>query len=322
MKLLENRCSVFVALGASTFLSLGVLPPLSTTPTSTIPSTLQGSCFGTCTAVPAPCTPQEFHYQWGGTIRGGAFRHRNSTSTDNIWTSEDGGRVRVSTNDGASFSEQETPREVKETLRSIQFLRLGEYGWGISEDGYVVATQNGGDCWKTLSQITYLGNPAELWDIHFLNSTTGFVAGEHVLKKTIDGGCTWTDEALSLPSGMTLADVEFYALDSVQDTGGAFVALVACEPGLIMRRTDTSSTWSVVMRHDSINASNNIPNTLQTPACCAVSPCTCNTVVEVWDVEFSPQSSMANAVAFACSGVGNGCGVIYRGTAGGTSWAA
>jgi hypothetical protein len=97
---------------------------------------------------------------------------------------------------------------------------------------------------------------AELWDVHFTSATQGWVAGKSVLMSTVDGGCTWNNEPITLPAGMTMADVELYALDFVK-RGTSFVGVTSGEPGLIFRRTQ-STGWSVVVRLDSSNPANNI----------------------------------------------------------------
>jgi photosystem II stability/assembly factor-like uncharacterized protein len=54
-----------------------------------------------------------------------------------------------------------------------------------------------------------------------------------------------------------------------------------------------------------------------TPNCCAAP---CGDPVEIWDIEFAPTTDLANAVVYASSGLGNGCGTIFHGTLGGTVW--
>jgi photosystem II stability/assembly factor-like uncharacterized protein len=130
--------------------SLSALGASSSSTVAPAPAQVQVSCFGSCNPVAPPCTPYEFHYQWGGTTRGATFRKVGTA--EHLWTAEDGGRIRHSSDGGNTWSEQESPREVHEQLQSLFFLDDGLTGWGVSEEGYVIGTLDGGAagrCWPT-----------------------------------------------------------------------------------------------------------------------------------------------------------------------------
>jgi len=277
-------------------------------------STSTNDCFGLCSAVPPPCTPNQFEAQWGGTRR--AAHHRKVNNVHRLWTGEDGGRIRFSTDNGISWIEQETPRQVREKVQGIFFLPDGSFGWAVTHDGYVLATHDGGTCWKVL---TNLGD--ELWDVFFMTRTIGWVCGNGgILMRTGDGGCTWTAEDVDLPPDLLPGDVEYYSLDFMR-RGDTYMGLTAAEPGLILRRTNESA-WSVVLRMDTQDPSKNIPSTLTLPNCCLAG---CTEPVEIWDIEIAPDPypvdlSFSGAVIYAVAGIGNSCGMVFRGVRGGLIW--
>src|SRR5262249_501210 len=64
------------------------------------------------------------------------------------------------------------------------------------------------------AQLGPEGLPAELWAVSFRDLQTGWLAGKHLLRRTTDGGQTWSDVTVHHPGvpGFTLADVELYSL--------------------------------------------------------------------------------------------------------------
>jgi photosystem II stability/assembly factor-like uncharacterized protein len=285
------------------------------------------TCLQSCSAVPGPAHPFQFHKTAGGLSWGAHYWRDTALGRDVLWVGEDGGRIHRSDDGGATWSEQETPRELVGEVQGIFFQPDGQVGYAVTSDGWLIGTSNGGACWKVLQPQFFdpyaSSEPDELFDVHFVSATYGWLAGKHRLMHTDDGGCTWQNE--SIDPSVNLSTAEFYAVDSLL-VGSAFVALVAAEPGLVLRRTRTQTTWTTVLRIDPANQANNLPAGLlldPAPSACGACspPCSgCPGALEIWDVSIAPSTSISTAVAYACSSLCNGVGYVFRGTAGGTSW--
>lgn len=73
-------------------------------------------------------------------------------------------------------------------------------GYAVSGDGKIVKTTDGGNNWITLLQ----DNRVYCRSVEFINTQKGFVGGfprggstgTNILRKTLDGGNTWTDLTL------------------------------------------------------------------------------------------------------------------------------
>ncbi|HZF09938.1 MAG TPA: YCF48-related protein [Thermoanaerobaculia bacterium] len=273
---------------------------------------------GLALATPAGPTCQAvdgfFSHVWGGKVQS-AFVHDASPWV--AWTAEDGGRIRTTRDGGTHWTFQTTPPCVQGQLRGVQFLAANpRTGWAVGDGGVVIHTTTAGQTWDCLApQTDPDGLPAELWAVSFRDLQNGWIAGRHLLRRTTDGGQTWTDVAVHHPTlpGFTLADVEVYSL-SVLAAGSGYTVLASAEPGLVLRSDATSggATWEVV--YDVC---------LAPPLCsaCAPNPCSTTTRLELWDVELVPgATSLAQAEAVAVGGYGNQCAVHLASQDGGSTW--
>ncbi len=264
---------------------------------------------------PSPCTVVggKFERRWGGHIQN-AYAHDPTPSI--AWVLEDGGRIRRTTNGGSNWADQETPPCVQNVLRSASFLgAVPRRGFAVGDNGWVLKTTDGGGHWDTVSQHFYpdtTGSPAELWDVFFIDQNVGWIAGNHLIRKTTDGGCTWQDAQLVASGGASINMGEFYSMQFAV-SGTQFVGLAAGEPGWIARTTDAMNgglDWQLTFDLCSLGIG------------WLCSPCTgpeCDEF-EIWDVEFFPTSSPYTAEALAVGGFGNQCGQILHGINGGASW--
>lgn len=299
------------------------------------PAGAQIDCLEDCDPVPDPAHPGQFERAWGGRLWGAHHWYDATSEQHTLWVGEDGGKIRRSDDGGVTWAEQETPREMRGLVHGIFFLEDGLTGWAVSGyeapyhvEGHLIGTLDGGNCW------TYLeGFDEILFDVHFLNDAFGWIVGDHILKVSEDGGCTWTDEAFepilpsTVPSTFDPATSEFYAIDSwVNPANGNFFALVSAEPGVVLRRTRTNELWTVTLFVDPNCADHNYPEglTLLDPPCgCEIEDCEyendCDPL-ELWDVSIAPDGSMTTAVAYVVGGIGHSYGVAFRGEDGGTSW--
>ena len=241
----------------------------------------------------SPTTPQQwpnttFEHLWGGVLYSIFALDQND-----IWTSEDGGRIRRSSDGGQTWKFQKTPDEVRAGLHRV-FFRTSttqqKVGWVVSEDGYLLHTNDGGQTWKVVQRF---GDPqvpgefAELWDVFFISDTLGWIAGKNILKRTTDGGSTWNDVQVATPQ----TDLEFYRF-AFHGDASSFIGLVAGEPGIILVTTD-GVLWNV--SYDEELAPE--PLVPENPE-----------AFEIWDVAFVPGTTHAVAVG----GKGNSQGYILE----------
>ena len=265
-----------------------------------------------------------FEWMWGG-------EQYSITTLDSdpkrAWVCGDGGRI-IRGGFPGSWSQQYVPDHVQDLLRQIFFLDDGnpvgsEEGWCVGHNGWVLHTTTGGTCWDVIAQLDDLpsnGGKAELYDVHFLDSATGWVLGLHQIWFTADGGATFCEATLKHADGTTdfteaeAADIELYALDVMTD-GETLTGLAVAEPGLVFVPQALGSEWRVVWDL-SAHCSPGSPEIQY--ASCSVSVAgpgaDCVTGLlqkfEPWDVEMSRDS--ANPYTLVVGGFGNTCGLILR----------
>lgn len=250
-----------------------------------------------------------FEQVWGGGIQ-----RIFALDSSRAWTAEDGSRIRATKNAGQTWTFQATPDNSRGTLESVFFLLDGVHGWAVSDDGLVLSTDSAGTAgWTLLTPVPLLDptapqNKAKLYDVRFVDQQHGWLAGLHLLKRTSDGGQSWIDVDVRDSAGnpLDMSDVELYALAFISQ-GGQQIGLATAEPGLILRSTDPlGQRWRVVLDIDD-------PLSLQ-PHCNSTDR------LEIWDVAFVPGTPIQAAVAYAVSGLGNGCGYTFSTMDGGQTW--
>jgi photosystem II stability/assembly factor-like uncharacterized protein len=261
------------------------------------------------TAQAASESASSFDYVWGG-----ALQRVFVLDGQRAWTAEDGSRIRCTSDAGLTWTFQDTPDESRGLLGSVFFLADGLHGWAVSDDGLVLGTDSGGAAgWTILNPVPLVDptrpqNKATLFDVYFVDTQNGWLAGLHLLKRTSDGGQTWIDVTVQDGGGdpVDMTVLEIYALAFLQQ-GGQQILLASAEPGMILRSTDAlGETWTVVLDISD-------PAVLQ-PVCPATGH------LEIWDVAFVPGTPIASAAAYAVSGLGNGCGYVFATKDGGQSW--
>lgn len=272
------------------------------------------SAQGTCAVVEG-----QFQRIWSGLNQNVFALHSSSPAA---WTSEDGGRIRFTNDGGAHWNEQTTPPCVQDVLRSSHFLHNGPIrrGWAVGDGGVVLTTGTAGNTWTQIAAETALGEPAELWDVYFLDTQLGFLGGNHLLRRSEDGGIGWSDVTVVHPGnpGFDIADAEIYSVDFVVVPGG-YIGLAAAEPGLILRTDHTSDSkiWTVV--YDFCLA----PPLC--PACVPTVAASCGGTAakfELWDIEFNRTfSDPTKILAVASGGFANQCGQFLVSEDSGLTWA-
>jgi photosystem II stability/assembly factor-like uncharacterized protein len=236
-----------------------------------------------------PESPQrQFLPIWGGFSSGIV-----ALTQDEIWVSEDGGRVRRTSNATAptpTWDWVSTPVSVREQMESLYFLADGSRGWVVGDRGSVLGWSGSGN-WTLLATVQDAidpTQPAKLWDVHFLaDGLTGWIAARHGLLKTTDGGSTW--QWIIVDSKFDMYSFAFLAQP------GPLFGVAFGEPGTILVTLDaTGDQWG--------------PLTVVDPtALCPTAPAG---ELEIWDGAFAPGSTAGNYQLLAVSGVGNVTGYI------------
>ena len=310
-----------------------------------------------------------FQHRWSGLVFD-AF----TFDGDEVWTVEDGGRIRHRSTAGGAFEFQAVPDAVKDMLRRVHFVpdgtpADGPTGWAVGDKGWIVKTTDGGANWQTLTSNLGAQVPAvlppeyrsvfapdteQLYDVFFLDESRGWLAGLHGIWRTVDGGANWTTCALYMQDGTRidgasnlplLEEVELYAIDLVERSGGEILGMAAAEPGLVLRTTD-GIVWQVVMDVRCMCVQSGGSCTLP-PACESCYDCTslpaiggcigaptapgdpqnvasealiCGDTVhfEMWDVEISRHPT--EELAVAVGGQPHQFGMIFTSTDDGAHW--
>jgi hypothetical protein len=264
---------------------------------------------------------QTFERAWAGTVLD-AF----TLDGEEIWTVEDGGRIRYRATATGAWTFQTTPDVVKDSLQRIFFHSNGSSGWAVGQNGWVVQTANGGASWAvSWQQASASGSGYEdLWDVHVLDDDA-WILGLHGIWHWSTANPTWTAVTLKAITGAVLTyndlvekDVELYALDVV-DTGSGILGLASAEPGWIFRATQPEE-WEVVFEIQSkcppTCSAAFSPTTLSGCACENI--CTSGLNFEPWDIEIGRSST--EKLALCVGGVGSNCGLILASEDDGLSW--
>jgi photosystem II stability/assembly factor-like uncharacterized protein len=291
-----------------------------------------GSVAGRLTAVVVAMTAlastsyaQTASRRWGGLVHD-AF----TLDGQEVWVVEDGGRIRHRSVSGV-WTVQTTPIEAEDTLRRIQFLGNGLNGWAVSNGGWVLCTTNGGVTWATMPPRipAVIGAGWEdLWDIHFISATEGWLVGLHALWHTTNGGQTWTAatllDSLGQPiTGDALEHIELYAIDIVGGGPSPMLGLASAEPGWIFRATDPL-VWQVVFEVEDLcptppAACSTIFSANQLTECGCDKICAAGLAFEPWDIEISRHPT--EKLAICAGGIGPDCGLILASLDDGLTWA-
>jgi photosystem II stability/assembly factor-like uncharacterized protein len=98
--------------------------------------------------------------------------------------------------------------------------------------GFILETQDGGQNWTNIFTPT---DKIEISSICFINTTTGFCAGDNVVFKTNDGGQTWTENKINNIGGKMMKI-------SFTDNQNGFIV---CLFDKILKTTNGGLTWEI-----------------------------------------------------------------------------
>jgi photosystem II stability/assembly factor-like uncharacterized protein len=274
-------------------------------------------------------SPTEFKLKWAGTVFD-AF----TFDGDEVWTVEDGGRIRHRNASGA-WSFDTVQVSAQDQLLRISFIEQAgqRIGWAVGRNGIYMKLTGFGTSWGHPWQFTPApaNVPVEIWDVDFLDSQNGWLTTRHMVYRTDSGGNdtpSWFPLTFYRgPHQLTpaeLAEINFYSLDVVPalsiypeaTTSMEVVALLVGEPGVIFRSFD-GVVFHEVFDITSLCAGGSLPSCMM-----AICPTETNPPLaegfEMWDVEISRHPT--SPLALAVGGLGNSCGMIFRSTDHGTNW--
>jgi len=115
--------------------------------------------------------------------------------------------------------------------------------WAVGEEGTIIHSNDGGVTWDSIPS----GITESLFTVEFINSDTGWVAGDDdrsasTLLRTTDGGLSW--EAQSLSGG---GAIPIYDLDFIEGlTGAPIRGFITGGLGYTWRTENFGSTWESV----------------------------------------------------------------------------
>lgn len=144
------------------------------------------------------------------------------------------GKIVKTTDGGLTWTTLIT--NISMTLKKIHFVNsnLG-FAIGSNQSGnYVLKTNNAGQTWIS----TNLSNPMDnsVNSIYFKNESVGFIVGNKLFKKTLDGGQTWLD--VLAPKDENFQDIRFQKQSKV-----GYLTLNTNE---YYKTTDGGTTWSSI----------------------------------------------------------------------------
>lgn len=221
------------------------------------------------TAQPALAQSPEFHYIHGGQYEGVVF-----FDSQNGWVAGDGGRIRYTTNGGATWTtatlEEEPGVSVRSQLRGMHFLSADE-GFAVGSSGEILRSKtspSGSTEWEdanSSNRITSqagagedpcvpVGQPADLYDIFMTSSLDGWAVGTNgTIVQTDDGWETWTQveglggEYSCQGNPRDFYDVHFFAdSDSGEDEDPYSKGIILGEYGHCLTTEDSGATWTDV----------------------------------------------------------------------------
>jgi len=122
-------------------------------------------------------------------------------------------------------------------LTDVCFLD-GSNVCAVGANGTVLRSFDSGATWAAMPSNT----SSHLTEVRFVNRDTGLAYGREVILRTVDGGLSWSDRAITgIPDSCLIFDICFQN----GDTGWAVgVSNSAWETGIILRTEDAGASWT------------------------------------------------------------------------------
>ncbi len=100
--------------------------------------------------------------------------------------------------------EWQNPKPTGQRLNDVKFIN-STTGWAVGNGGTILHTINGGISWTFQSS----GRVADLYQVSFIDSNQGWIAGDHIFLATEDGGLNWQQRntpVFDIPSDLFFTD--------------------------------------------------------------------------------------------------------------------
>jgi photosystem II stability/assembly factor-like uncharacterized protein len=160
------------------------------------------------------------------------FNSISMVNTTTGYVAGTSGRVRKTTNGGASWDSVPTPITV--TLNKVEFIDMN-IGWVFGASGNIWKTTNGGAQW---TQQTATGVTGTISDADMIDAANGWLVGASgAISRTTDGGTTWTPQQASLGTS-TINGIKM-----LNATTGYLVST----SGRVRRTTNGGTSWDSVV---------------------------------------------------------------------------
>lgn len=249
---------------------------------------------------------------------------------EEVWTVDDGGRIRHRDPLTGDWESQATPAQAQDTIRKISTHQghTDLHVWAADQNGQVFLKTNTGPWtlyWQQPETDPILSGPADLWDVLEVDSHSGptelYMLGLHGIWRIHDPHHTQTPppkvsvEATfldDLGQPIPLHKLELYSFDFKVGEDG--YALACGEPGLIFRQdTSVPDIWHQVFDIRDLCVVNS-----PLPSCLVSAVCADELSFEMWDLEISRHPTQD--LAIAVGGLGSPCGAAFSSADGGNSW--
>jgi photosystem II stability/assembly factor-like uncharacterized protein len=150
------------------------------------------------------------------------------------------GRV-IFTDTGDNFAEL-LPTPTANTLRAVYFPLTLNHGWAVGDNGTIVkitGTQNPMTLvWSFVLSAQTSNTGDDLYDVSFGDNLIGVAVGENgTIRKTVDGGLTWTDPVTGGQGGLE-------AMNAVDFEPAGLRGIAVGANGTVLRTLNGGVTWT------------------------------------------------------------------------------
>jgi photosystem II stability/assembly factor-like uncharacterized protein len=224
-----------------------------------------------------------------------------------------GGKIVKTTDGGNNWSQIKTGTE---QFNDILYISMDTI-FAIGNNGVFQKTMNGGTNW----QSSIINPVKNLYNIKFLNSLTGYIAGDDIYKTT-NRGLTWDSISTNIyAKKISFANNNLYYLLGTQKLGNS----IYDSAGLIYRSINSGYNWTNIHSYKASNDLTGIYMFNENTGFCIGNRGTLlkTTNGSTWDSISFPYIGYINCIKFFDFNTGFiGCdsGVVYKTTNAGNNW--
>ncbi len=166
-------------------------------------------------------------------IPGGSMLDVSLVDDSTGWAVGYAGRIRFTTDLGATWSTQAAPAGVTQRLLGVRGLDRF-HAVAVGDEGRIIATTNGGTTWTTRTS----GTTRQLTSVDADGSTVLAVGGRGTIVRSTDAGATWS----VVPGGSVPDSTSGLVAVTM---ASATVAYAATSTDVVWKSTDGGLTWGV-----------------------------------------------------------------------------